>query len=488
MSSSRTPRPGRPARPVRPSDVSTPTRPAPRRALPSAGIVITPTNVETLAPLLPRSLQIPSSAASSTPSRRRPRANTNSVAANSDTSISNASSSNASSSEASSSDAPAAAATTAGPGYPSLEDLFLAQLLTPSMTAYLREATKVVKPVKLLPGDPSAQRLFVSPVADIIWGPLTPYLADNKIDEIEVVDYNKIYVQDTSERHLKLVPEGFATKAAYQAWIKWLLSRLGVKKPDELVDLALPGGLHLTFTLLSETPWLTMRLPIRNNSSLEDLTQKQVLSSAMATYLQRLAQHRQSIIFAGGVATGKTLLLRAVLGKLAGTSAIVEGFPELFSDELDESRLRRFEVGPETSTAEAVRSAIYTTDCDRLVLGEIRDWSASRLVNYAAKANQVLTTIHANSVESTLNRLRSLVAQDQDQSPAYLEQTKKLAAQAFGLVVVCDRERLANDQVQVFIKEIACLNPDGSHEVIFSGELDPTGEKVIFTDHRDERS
>ena len=126
--------------------------------------------------------------------------------------------------------------------------------------------------------------------------------------------------------------------------------------------------------------------------------------------------------------------------------------------------------------------------CDRLILGEVQDWTASKLVNYAAKANQVLTTIHARSVEGAITRLQALVTQDQDQTAAYLERTQKLAAQAFGLVVVCARERLANDQVQVFIKEIACLNPEGLNEVIFSGALDPTGEKVIFTDHRDDRA
>lgn len=188
-------------------------------------------------------------------------------------------------------------------------------------------------------------------------------------------------------------------------------ARLDIASP--MLDLSI-GAARLHMLLphgISSHPSLSVRVHSAEFLSVESLVASAMLTSEQAQFLESAVEQKKTIVISGPTSSGKTTLLRALLGKLKERIISIEQVPELFLDfpaiALTARENNQEGVGEITLSQLVVQSLRMRPD--RVVVGEVRKDELVAFLQAVSNGHPgSLTTLHATSLEQIPQRLTIL--------------------------------------------------------------------------------
>jgi pilus assembly protein CpaF len=178
-------------------------------------------------------------------------------------------------------------------------------------------------------------------------------------------------------------------------------------------------------------------------SSLDQLVERSMLTTPVASFLAACVRARRSIVFAGAPGSGKTTLLSCCAGELDPSLRVVTA-EEVFEADLPLANV----AAMQTRAARPDRPAI---DLRRLVagflrmapdvaiVGEVRDREALPLLLTLSSGVKGYTTIHAGSARQALTRLRFICQLSDVAHDLPVSALNTLVTEAVDVVVHCER-------------------------------------------------
>ena len=249
-------------------------------------------------------------------------------------------------------------------------------------------------------------------------GPLTQLLADTSVSEIMVNSYQSIFVERAG--CLQHTDIQFADEESLLRVIDRIVLPLGrrLDSAQPMVDARLPDGSRVNAVLAvlaTRGTCMTIRKFSRQQLSLNDLLQQQLVTADAADYLRTAVQQRRNILIVGGTGTGKTTLLNMLAAEVPSEQRIVtiEDAAELRLEHANlislEARPANAEGSGHVSIRELLINALRMRP-DRIVIGECRGAEAIDMLQAMNTGHDgSLTTLHANSPREALQRLEVMV-------------------------------------------------------------------------------
>jgi len=205
--------------------------------------------------------------------------------------------------------------------------------------------------------------------------------------------------------------DSFALRLAYMCG-----SHVSIAQP--LLDASLPDGSRINLTYGSEVTRKGSTFTIRKFKldpfTVTDLVKFESLSPEMAAFLWYAVENRVSILVAGGIAAGKTTLLNCLSMFIKPDLKVVsiEDTPELnLPHENWIPAATRTHFGLSTENADVTLFDLLKASLrqrpDYIIVGEIRGAEAYTLFQAVSTGHLGMSTVHAESVESTVYRLES---------------------------------------------------------------------------------
>jgi flagellar protein FlaI len=205
--------------------------------------------------------------------------------------------------------------------------------------------------------------------------------------------------------------DSFALRLAYMCG-----SHVSIAQP--LLDASLPDGSRINLTYGSEVTRKGSTFTIRKFKldpfTVTDLVNFESLSPEMAAFFWYAVENRVSILVAGGIAAGKTTLLNCLSMFIKPDLKVVsiEDTPELnLPHENWIPAATRTHFGLSTENADVTLFDLLKASLrqrpDYIIVGEIRGAEAYTLFQAVSTGHLGMSTVHAESVESTVYRLES---------------------------------------------------------------------------------
>lgn len=250
-------------------------------------------------------------------------------------------------------------------------------------------------------------------------------LADEHPDASEVfVDGRDIRLSFGDERRLfrytdfpGLTPR--AVQAAGAAAAVFAGVEFGPQLPaSPMISVKIPPDLRVTYVQPPAADgWhVALRFLRTRSLTLEDYVRQGVMTEPQVLEIRRLLAEHRNIIVSGGTSTGKTTLLRALLGEVAERERliVIEDTPELA---VPGDNVVHLHTAPNVDLAMLLRQTLRLTP-DRITLGEVRGPEALELVRAMNTGHDgTLCTLHSNGAVEALSRLYTLVAEAQPSFP-----------------------------------------------------------------------
>jgi len=279
---------------------------------------------------------------------------------------------------------------------------------------------QIIRKYKLDISKGSIRKIIYYAIRDFVYlGKIEPLMHDPMIEEISCDGTNvPLYIW---HREYESMPtniifpsapelENYARKLAYVSG-----QHISVAQP--IVDASLPGGDRINLTLGEEITkkgsTFTIRRFREDPVTIVDLIKYNTMSADIAAYLWYLVEHRSTALVAGGTASGKTTTLNAISTFIPPQQKIVsiEDTQELnLSHENWIPAVSRQSFSGNTMAEitqfDLLRAALRQRP-DIIIVGETRGREAYTLFQAMATGHGGFSSIHADSVAATLNRLTS---------------------------------------------------------------------------------
>lgn len=249
-------------------------------------------------------------------------------------------------------------------------------------------------------------------------GALTPLLKTEKVTEIMINRYDKVFVEAGGllyhtpfryhdEEQLRMVIDGVVASVHRQ-----------VNNTSPMVDARLPDGsrVNAVITPLSlDGSSMTIRKFPQKRLHIEDLIEKGSMSKEEAAFLEACVRARKNVLVSGGTGSGKTTLLNVLSSFVHDRERIVtiEDSAEL---KLDQQNIVRLEARPANAEEKGkitIRDLVINAlrmRPDRIIVGECRGAEALDMLQAMNTGHDgSLTTCHANSAVDALMRLENMV-------------------------------------------------------------------------------
>ena len=250
------------------------------------------------------------------------------------------------------------------------------------------------------------------------FGPLQDLLRMPSITEIMVISSDQIYVE--ADGVIERSGRRFISDQVTESVIERIVAQVGrrIDKSQPLVDARLPDGSRVNAIippLALSGPCLTIRRFPAKRLTIEDLINKESLTSSAAAFLRAAVANKRNILISGGTGSGKTTMLNAMSSFIPQKERIVtvEDTAEL---QLHQSHVVTLETRPanvegsgEYTARDLVKNALRMRP-DRLIVGECRSGEALDMLQAMNTGHDgSMTTVHANSSEEVIERLELLV-------------------------------------------------------------------------------
>ena len=248
-------------------------------------------------------------------------------------------------------------------------------------------------------------------------GPLEELLFLPNLTDILVNRFDDVWIDRGNG--LEKTRVQFCSESAAQEFAKRIATR-GHRRLDEAqpyVDVQTDAGLRFHAMLPPISSFgvaISIRTPLRNPLTLEDMVAAGNLESETYQALCNLIDGQKSFVVSGGTGSGKTTLLGAMMAKVRNTERIVviEDSSELSISHPHvvsiQARLTNSEGAGGITMTDLVRQSMRMRP-DRIVVGEVRGKEISDLLlalNTGHKGSA--TTIHADEAASVPTRIEAL--------------------------------------------------------------------------------
>lgn len=251
--------------------------------------------------------------------------------------------------------------------------------------------------------------------------PIAPFFALDGVTGIFVNRHDSVYLL----RHGEFEPTDarWASEFHFVTAIEQIANALGQEvhaHERPLLDARLDDGSRINAVLAPTAVGgsnMTVRLFPKTRLTARALLDVGSFDEAMCRYLQLAMLNRYNIIVSGGTGSGKTTLLNAVSHFIPDGDRIVsiEDTAELQLSSSHwvalEAPHRALRDAEPLTMSRLVRNALRM-EPQRLIVGEVRDGPAAEALLTAANTGHsgILSTIHANSAQDTIDRLTNLAA------------------------------------------------------------------------------
>ena len=275
------------------------------------------------------------------------------------------------------------------------------------------------------------EHAYARAVEDAIfgYGRLQPLFEQSTAENIEIHGFDAVFIQDGDGRRRPHPPVADSDEELVEA-IRFLGQTASPPRPFDdahpMMTLALGDRfrLHAMGFGLVDRPSITIRQHLLTEVRLADLAAKNMMTRQVADFLTAAVQARMSIVISGDQGAGKTTLLRALIAAIPPT----ERFGTL---ETDYELLTHLQPGRHVvamqaragmgERADGRQLGEYTVadlmpealrqNLSRLVVGEVRGVEAAAMFEAMQAGAGTMSTTHAHSAASTIDRLASRVAQ-----------------------------------------------------------------------------
>lgn len=261
---------------------------------------------------------------------------------------------------------------------------------------------------------------------EVVWGlhGLQEYNDDPEVEEIMVNGYETVFIKKRFEEGFELTSLKF-TPEELSHIIERLLDGTGrrVDRSSPVVDVRLKNGSRVNIVvspISAQGPIITVRKFPEKVYTPEQLIQFGMIPKELSEFLQLAVKHKANILISGGTSTGKTTLTSAMLQWVKGgvdgdrivlieETSEIKTSPVLLNIVRLETRLANVEGEGELTIRDLVKNALRMRP-DRIIVGESRGGEAYDLLQAMNTGHPgSMTTLHANSPETALDRLESLV-------------------------------------------------------------------------------
>lgn len=254
------------------------------------------------------------------------------------------------------------------------------------------------------------------------YGVLQQYIEDKSTTDIRAVAYNKIYVKKLGK--WEKTNSCFETEEQFNEFIRYAILKNGgninyerpiVVVSDKTSHLRIEAGIDPVNVQASS---IVIRIHKDNESkNLETLFAKDnMLRKEEYVFLQGAVQNLKNILIVGKGGSGKTTLLRAMISKLPENIAICtnEETAELYIENRNiiqrEVLIRK--TDEQSIDLERLTRHSLVMSNDVIIIGELKGKEASMFFDAISTGHVGYTTIHADSVENSIDRLIVLIKKD----------------------------------------------------------------------------
>ena len=244
-------------------------------------------------------------------------------------------------------------------------------------------------------------------------------LRDYYVEDIENNGLNTpVYLVHREFRNIKtnLI---FRNRNKLRSFVEKLAQKCGkyISYANPILDGSLPNGsrVNATYTqdITSKGPSFTIRKFTETPWTPTQLLSFRTLSSEMLAYLWLVVEYGMNLLIVGGTASGKTTLLNAIAFFMPGEDRVVS------IEDTRELNLPRENWLPSVArTSSGLKNveevdlfvllrASFRQNPDYVLVGEVRGKEAFVLFQGMASGHPSISTIHAESVDSVIKRLRT---------------------------------------------------------------------------------
>lgn len=260
-----------------------------------------------------------------------------------------------------------------------------------------------------------------------LFAPIGPLLEDERVSEIMINGYDKIYIERQGRLQLTelVFPSEHALMAALRNLAQFVGRQLNARAP--VLEARLPDGSRVEAVIPPASPGgpsVCVRRFRRRRLTLERLVQLGAISPNVVPLLETAVRGKHNILVSGGSGSGKTSLLNtlAALAAVDERIVVIEDSQEL---QIELPHVVQLEARPADERglgATTIRDLLRATlrmRPDRIVIGEIRGGEALDLIQAMTSGHRgCLSTVHGTLPIDTLTRLETMALMSDVQMPS----------------------------------------------------------------------
>ena len=311
------------------------------------------------------------------------------------------------------------------------------------------------------------------------YGIFQDYITDETTTDIRAVSYNNIYIKQMGKWIKSSL--SFKNSKEFNNFIRYSILKNGgninyenpiVIVSDRVNHLRIEAGIDPVNVSCSS---IVIRIHKKGKKkSLESLyIEDNMLSKDEYVYITNQAKKMSNILIVGKGGSGKTTLLRAIIEKLPDNVAITtnEETAELYIDEknvIQREILTRKKEGSSIDLERLTQHSLVMSN-DVIIIGELKGKEASSFFDAISTGHTGYTTIHADSIKNSVDRLVVLIKKDlkaQSYTDAFLRRF---------IISTLDFVIYMKDYT---VNEIATIDYDEQENKVITHTLFCTGEKI----------
>ena len=235
------------------------------------------------------------------------------------------------------------------------------------------------------------------------------------IEEIIVIGGERTFIVRNGVKELvSVVVDAASVRRIADQLLAGTGRRVDVASPIVSAQLADGSRVHITGPPVTHADRMNIQIRkfVVTAADLEDLVERDTLTSSAARLLRHAIRNDATILIAGAPGAGKTTLVNCLLREVSPDRRVVtcEEVFEIDVDLPDMTQMQTREIGldggAEISLRDLVREALRQRP-DRIVVGEVRGPEALDMLLALNAGCSGLATIHANSAHDSLEKLVS---------------------------------------------------------------------------------
>ncbi len=293
---------------------------------------------------------------------------------------------------------------------------------------------------------------------------LQKYIDDETVSDIRVTRFDSIFVKRNGKWEQAV--EKFENENEYIDFVRYCVlknrGKISNETPIVIVsdrknNLRIEAGIE---PVNVTSPNLVIRIHRPNGmQALEDLlmTSAEMINVDIYKFLSEAIIAGCNIVISGKGGSGKTTLMRTLINKIPENLSITanEETAELYSTHpnLIQREILSNRVGDKNITLEKLTAHSLVMSNDVIVIGELKGAEAMSFFDAVSTGHRGYATVHADSSESTVDRLVTLMKRDSKAQMYSNDYLTKLLSMSLDLIVYMNNFKVQEIAEVVYNKE-----------------------------------